>query len=429
MSFRDSPPKRAGSPPAAGTAAAAVRVRRVEMLNASRWRRTALAKRSRILAVGGGTMGVGKSSVASNLAVAVAGMGRHTVLVDLDLESPQLHRLFGVERPVPGLRALLQNEIKNFDTALTSTGIKNLHLVAGGDGAEGQLCLDREQKLHLARQINDLDTDVIVVDVGTANRGDLLDFFAIGAVRLVVTTAGTAALERAYGFLKGATRRAIDQYGGATETALGNFGGALIGNMSASAADSERFHAFARLVEDYLGIHLPVLGCLVTDERLAEAARRQRPLLAMPGVDRNVQLFHQMAEHLMSDEVHVSPACDLAPTRPSVFTDESLPAPLEGYMRRHPRHRVDWVATLIAGPRATPVRVMDVSISGAALEIVPGWRVGDRALLRLDQLPGAPTVEIVVQNIKPTLARAGVSFLGPSDILAALVAAAITPRS
>ena len=429
MSLRDSPSKRAGSPPAAGTAAAAVRVRRVEMLNTSRWRRTALAKRSRILAVGGGTMGVGKSSVASNLAVAVAGMGRHTVLVDLDLEAPQLHRLFGVERPVPGLRALLQNEIKNFDAALTSTGIKNLHLVAGGDGAEGQLCLEREQKLHLARQINDLDTDVIVVDIGAANRGDLLDFFAIGAVRLVVSTAGTAALERAFAFLKGATRRAIDQYGGATENALGSFGGALIGNMSGSPADGERFHAFARLVEDYLGIRLPVLGCLASDDRLAEAARRQRPLLALPGVDHNVQLFHQMAEHLMSDEVQVSPACDLAPAHPSIFADEPLPAPLEGYMRRHPRHRVDWVATLIAGPRATPVRVTDVSISGAALEIVPGWRVGDRALLRLDQLPGAPVVEIVVQNIKPTLARAGVSFLGPTDILAALVAAAITPRS
>ncbi|HXI59447.1 MAG TPA: P-loop NTPase [Polyangia bacterium] len=422
MSFRDQLPKRSVRSASRGSAPS--RIGPVEMFTAGRWRRPAVEKRSRIVAVGGGTMGVGKSSVASNLAVAIAGLGNHVVLVDLDLEAPQLHRLFGIDRPVPGLRALLNHEIKNFDVSLTSTGIKNLHLVAGGDGAEGQLHLDRDQKHHLARQINELESDVIVVDIGASNRGDLLDFFAIGASRLVVSTAATPALEHAFAFLKGATRRAINQYGGDNHLALSSFGGALIGNMSTGPNDVERFHAFAHLVEDHLGLHLPVLGCLLADDRLAESARQRRPLLALPGVDHNVRLFHQMAEHMMSDEMAVSPACDLVPATSSLFADGPLPAPLESYMRRHPRHTVNWMATLIADQQVMPVRVLDVSIAGAALEILPGLVVGQRATLRLDQLPEAPMIEVVVQNLKPTLSRAGVAFAAGSDVPAALVAAA-----
>ncbi|HEX3698151.1 MAG TPA: P-loop NTPase [Polyangia bacterium] len=430
MSFRDPVPKRPARPIAeAGRASAANRLHRVEVMNASRWRRPAVDKRPRIVAVGGGTMGVGKSSVASNLAVAIAGLGHQVVLVDLDLEAPQLHRLFGIDRPVPGLQALLHHEIENFDVSLTSTGIKNLHLIAGGDGADGHLYLDRGQKHHLARQINELESEVIVVDIGASNRGDLLDFFAIGAVRLAVSTSTTPALERAYAFLKGATRRAIDQYGGASEQALASFGGALIGNMSTSADDTERFHAFARLVEEHLGIQLPVLGCLRTDERVAESARQRRPLLALPGVDQNVHTFHRMAEHLMSDEVFVSPACDLVPATSSTFADQPLPSPLEAYMRRHPRHAVNWMATLIVGDRSLPVRMIDVSVSGAALEAMPGLTVGDQAVLRLDQLPGPPSVEVLIQNIKPTLSRIGVAFLGDTGVPAQLIDAAVNPRS
>ena len=430
MTFRDQVPK----PPAPsvrpiGGVSVSAHFRSVEVLNASRWRRPTVDKRPRIVAVGGGTMGVGKSSVASNLAVAIAGMGHQVVLVDLDLEAPQLHRMFGIDNPVPGLRALLQHEIDNFDVSLTSTGIKNLHLIAGGDGVQGQLHLDRGQKHHLAKQINELESEVIVVDIGASNRGDLLDFFAIGAIRLVVSTSTTSALERAYAFMKGATHRAIDQYGGASEQALASFGGALIGNMSTSAGDSERFHAFARLVEDHLGIRLPVLGCLTVDERVAESARQRRPLLTLAGVDQNVHTFHRIAEHLMSDEVFVSPACDLVPATSSAFTDEPLPAPLERYMRRHPRHAVNWMATLLAHGRAIPVRVIDVSISGAALETLPGLAAGDTAVLRLDQLPGQPLVDVRVRNVMPTLSRVGVAFATDNDVPASLVAAAINPQS
>ena len=98
-------------------------------------------------------------------------------------------------------------------------------------------------------------------------------------------------------------------------------------------------------------------------------------------------------------------------------------------MRRHPRHAVNWMATLIVGERSLPVRMIDVSVSGAALEAMPGLTVGDHAVLRLDQLPGPPSVEVLIQNIKPTLSRIGVAFLGDTCVPAQLIDAAVNSRS
>ena len=53
----------------------------------------------RIVAVGGGKGGVGKSVVACNLAVGYALAGRSTALIDADLGAANLHTLLGAGRP------------------------------------------------------------------------------------------------------------------------------------------------------------------------------------------------------------------------------------------------------------------------------------------------------------------------------------------
>jgi MinD-like ATPase involved in chromosome partitioning or flagellar assembly len=431
MSLRERLAKRLGmaAPKQNEAAAAEALVRRasafgrLEVMGAGRWHPTLGRTVPRIIAVGGGKSGVGKSSVASNLAIALAGLGRQVVLVDLDLEAPQLHKLFGIERPVPGLAALLNHEIKSLDVSHTATGIRNLHLVAGGDGQHGRLPLDIGQKRFLLRQIYELESDVIVVDVGTANRGDLLDFFALGALRLLVTTPDIASLESAYAFLKGAAVRAVAHYGGEAQQALAGFGGRLVGNQAKNAAESERFHAFSRLVSDFLGIRLPVLGCLMQSARVGQVGP-QRPLLARRGVDENVRLFHRMAESIMMEDVATARACDLADATAATVAEGPLPAALESYMRGHSRHNVDWIATLELGGRRTAARVTDISLTGAALEVVPGLTTGDRGTLHLEQLPGQPSITVVVKNLIPALRRAGVAFDAVDDLPSRLVAAA-----
>ena len=117
---------------AAPSAARTVAVGRVRVMGTSRWRPPLENRRTaRLIAVGAAGGGVGKSVVASNLAVAIAGLGQHVVLVDLDLVNPRLHSLFGIARPVPGVGAWIDREVETLDGSLTATGVRNLHLVAG----------------------------------------------------------------------------------------------------------------------------------------------------------------------------------------------------------------------------------------------------------------------------------------------------------
>jgi len=72
----------------------------------------------------------------------------------------------------------------------------------------------------------------------------------------------------------------------------------------------------------------------------------------------------------------------------------------------------------------TSVRVRDVSESGAGIETSMQLRVGDKGVLRLDQLPGQPALPVAVKNVMPAARRVGLGFATRGDASARLVAAA-----
>jgi succinoglycan biosynthesis transport protein ExoP len=69
----------------------------------------------------------GKSLVAANLAITLAGTGRRVILVDGDLRRPNLHKIFGLN-PVPGLVELLKGS-QNIFEAIRATKIANLSVL------------------------------------------------------------------------------------------------------------------------------------------------------------------------------------------------------------------------------------------------------------------------------------------------------------
>jgi flagellar biosynthesis protein FlhG len=414
----------AGRPPQAVPHPVRNVVGRVRLMGSSRWR-PPLARRQvpRLIAVGSADAGVGKSVVASNLAVAIAGLGPHVVLVDLDLASARQQALFGIKRPLPGVQAWLDHKIETLEASLTSTGVRNLHLVTGAAPAAGR-ALTAEQKRALIDQLLQLDGDVVIVDVGTTNRDDLFDFFAAGALRVLVSAPERAALETSFAFLKGASLRALGRHGAEARAMLARFRGRLIGNQMRSPEEAESFHAFSRLVADHLGIPLPVLGCLRGSDRVAQSVLAQRPLLTRRGLDENVRAFHAMAESLMSDGVVSDTACELgADTAPDVPRGP-LPVDLRSYVRQYPRYSVDWAARLEIEGRSTDVRVLDVSFTGVAIEVFRDLRGGDRGRLHFEQMHGQPALDVVVRNVVPTVRRIGLSFEEPGETSSRLVAAA-----
>ena len=207
------PPRRSGA------ALASVGVGRVELLARGGWHPPPPASAgTRVIVVGSTGGRVGKSIVAANLAVAIANLGAPVIAVDLDLRTPALHGILGVDRPALGWQRLLSDEIQNLESSLTSTSVRNLHLVAGGTrqgvGRLGAPGLDGEQRRLLLRQLRALEAEVVIIDLCAVNHDDLADFFALAESGLLVTSPDEASLAASLDFLAHAARVAPSQAAG-----------------------------------------------------------------------------------------------------------------------------------------------------------------------------------------------------------------------
>lgn len=86
---------------------------------------TALTKVKHIIAVASGKGGVGKSTVAANLAVALARANQRVGLVDADIYGPSVPMMFGVEKEQP---ACFEKEGKTVMVPIEKFGIKLLSI-------------------------------------------------------------------------------------------------------------------------------------------------------------------------------------------------------------------------------------------------------------------------------------------------------------
>lgn len=78
--------------------------------------------------------GEGKSFVSANFALAAAGQGRKTLLIDLDLRKPSIHRLFGIlsSEQGSGITDWLTGKVPFDDMIHHKTGCENLDIILSG---------------------------------------------------------------------------------------------------------------------------------------------------------------------------------------------------------------------------------------------------------------------------------------------------------
>jgi MinD-like ATPase involved in chromosome partitioning or flagellar assembly len=427
-------PQAAGTGPSAEASSAArlsstaarTGLKRLRVMSSGRWRPPVDApptsRTARLLAVSSALPGAGKSVIASNLAAAIAGLGRDVVLVDLDVKAPRQHALLGVPPPSAGLTSWLSARRQQTDDAPTTTKVRNLRLLPCLPIGDERSDLDVRQ--GLVSELYSVDGDVVVVDVGTENRADLFDGFATRAHRLLVTGVDLPSLEATYALLAGVVARAERRHGRSAQAALARFCGGLIGNGTAAPVDAERLHAFARVVRERLNLPLPVLACFQSSSRIPDSITARQPLVTRRGLDQNVTGFHQLADLLLADDIAPLPGCPLDVAEPIEIPVAPLPVAIERYERKFPRFPVDWAATVEFPAGSCAVRVHDVSESGVGLETSLPLRIGDTGRLQLYQLPGSPVVAVQVKSLLPAVRRIGLGFVKRDRHTARIAAAA-----
>jgi flagellar biosynthesis protein FlhG len=270
-------------------------------------------ERPRIITVGGGRGGIGKSTVAAQLAWAAAQAGRRVLLVDADLAAASQHLLLGAGTPPAGLPGLMGREDRSA-TAAIETRHPNLRLVAGGGrnqvrpGAIGPAA-----RLRLIERLHALDVNLAVVDVGAGLGYDAADLLELGDQRIVVATAQPASVHEAFALLKvlvGRTvRRHLQRTGqigllepavrtpegervsdvlrrvhtvdpdlaAAVTGSLDRFGVFLFGNQLQDGSQLGVLQATVKMALDYLSVPLTLLGWMQAGARLPELATLTDP--------------------------------------------------------------------------------------------------------------------------------------------------------
>lgn len=163
----------------------------------------------RIVAVGGGKGGIGKSLVTANLGIELARRGLSVVLVDLDLGGANLHTCLGVDHPRTTLSDFVERRAATLEELAVPAGVEGLRLISGsldGLGAANPL---HQQKLRMMRAVHDLRADVAILDLGAGSHFNVLDFFLLADDGVVTVVPEPTSVENAYRFLKAALYRRL----------------------------------------------------------------------------------------------------------------------------------------------------------------------------------------------------------------------------
>jgi len=131
-----------------------------------------------IVSVGSGKGGVGKSVIASNLALLFARMGKRVILVDLDISGANLHVMFGMHHPPATLTDFITGRVNSLEgVAQEVEWGSGLRLIPGTGETLATANLLFAKKKRVVRHLRQMQADLILLDCAPGTSYQALDFF------------------------------------------------------------------------------------------------------------------------------------------------------------------------------------------------------------------------------------------------------------
>ena len=174
------------------------------LIKAQNKEKTGLA---RVITVTSGKGGVGKSSVAINLAMQFRKQGKSVIIFDADFGLANIEVMFGAI-PKYNLADMIFRG-KTFKDIIVN-GPDDIGFISGGSGINGLGNMNREQVQYLVYKLKELETlaDIIIIDTGAGISDTVLEFVASSGEVLLVTTPEPTSITDAYALLKALNARA-----------------------------------------------------------------------------------------------------------------------------------------------------------------------------------------------------------------------------
>ncbi len=329
----------------------------------------------RVVAVGGGKGGTGKSLLAANIGIFLATVGNRVVMLDAALGGASLHTFIGGIRPRRTLAEALAQEGAHLGDLRESTPVPGLDLIAGQRDPLWVANPRTGQVKRLQEQVREIDADWVIIDLGPGTSTWALDLFLAADHGVLVVTPEPTAVELAYRFVRGAFLRQLraaglgeagkvptqqlreyesgipsplDLYYRALdrdpeladklEDLIVGFAPRLVINGARSKAEMELGDAVASAGRRRLGLPMAYIGPVEYDEAVWVALRRKRPLLIEHPESRVAKCIEKVTRRLMGHDSdrHVWPEIGREETYYELF--EVAPTSSFEDIRRANRH-------------------------------------------------------------------------------------------
>ncbi len=224
--------------------------------------------KTRIITVTSGKGGVGKTNIATNMAIAYAQMGKRVIVIDADLGLANVNVMMNLI-PQYNLYHVMRKQKKMSEIILdTEYGIK---LVAGASGFSKIANMTEEERNSFIGELYTLaDTDIIIIDTSAGVSKNVLGFVAAADEVVIVTTPEPTSITDAYGIIKII----------ATEVDNLNINLKMIVNRVGSAIEGKRVaDRMIQIAAQFLNLKVEYLGFIYDDPAVAQSVLRQKPFL------------------------------------------------------------------------------------------------------------------------------------------------------
>lgn len=289
-----------------------------------------------VIAVGGGRGGVGKSTLAVNLAVYLAQLGRSVMLVDADPSGAELHTLLGVDVPLGSAGA--REDAHEDDLTPVPTPVPGLLLLPQLYTPGSTVPIRPGRKPRWARRLRHLDVDYVLLDLGAGTGPATLDLFLSADTGLCVTTPEPPSVEATYRFARALFQRQIrrtlikDRFKmrlveraqselpplpapqdlvrtiARYDVAVGELAASELAKLNLRLAvngvrlrsDSDLGQTMCDMAERYLGVHFDYVGHIEQDDGVWLSVVRSRPLLIDSPTSKSARNIERIARRVLA---------------------------------------------------------------------------------------------------------------------------------
>ncbi len=220
-----------------------------------------------VAAVASGKGGTGKTSFCINLAIALSGLGKSTMIVDADFGLSNVDVMLDAH-PKHNIGEVLQGVVPLSEAVCKGHG--GIWYVSGGSGEEAVMRIRRDMLKSLQKQMAELgaDLDYILIDCGAGVNETMLRMIASADECLLVVTPEPTAITDAFVLLKTLAARqeklAVSFVMNRADTPL-------------EAMTMSRY--FKNIVSKYLGFEIYFLGQVAFDKNVINSINKQMPLM------------------------------------------------------------------------------------------------------------------------------------------------------